>query len=127
MERYPYPRSRGVVSIGIGILLTLLTCGIYGLFWEYRQMATLNAWLGRREFSFWLWIILSILTCGIFAFYYEYKMGRSIAEVQARYGFPVSSDLALISLLLAIFSLGIVSLAVQQYEINKLYDTDADF
>lgn len=26
---YPYPQSDGVRSIGIGILLTLVTCGIY--------------------------------------------------------------------------------------------------
>ena len=33
-DEYPYPDSDGVRSIGIGILLTLITCGIYGLYWQ---------------------------------------------------------------------------------------------
>ncbi|MHC4608488.1 MAG: DUF4234 domain-containing protein, partial [Planctomycetota bacterium] len=92
----PHPASRGVISIGLGIVLTMLTCGIYGLYWQYRQIETLNAWLGRREFSFWVWLLLSLLTCGIFAVYYEYKMSMGINEIQRENGFSVNKDLALI-------------------------------
>jgi hypothetical protein len=118
---YPYPESDGVRSIVVSLLLTLITCGLYGLYWQYKQMATLNAWLRREEYAFWLWFFLSIITCGIFAIYYEYKMAKGINEVQANNEFFVSSDLAIICVLLAIFSLSIVSLAIQQNEINKFY------
>ena len=126
-ESYPYPRSEGVRSIGLGIILTLVTCGIYGLYWQFKQMETLNFWLGREDYSFFLWLILSLLTCGIFAIYYEYKMAKGINEVQERSGLRVNGDLALICLLLAVFGLGIVSLAIQQSEINKFYHETADF
>ena len=71
-QRLPYPRQEAVVGIGIGIILSIVTCGIYGLFWQYKQIEVLNAWLGRKEYDFWTWLLLSIITCGIFSLYYEY-------------------------------------------------------
>ena len=32
LNQYPYPESEGRRSIVIGILATLVTCGIYGLY-----------------------------------------------------------------------------------------------
>ena len=122
MRDYPYPRTDGVRSIVLGIILSFLTCGIYSLYWEYKQMATLNAWLGRIEYRFGLWLLLSIITCGIFALYYEYKMAVGVNEVQANNGLNVSNSLAVICVLLAIFGIGIASLAIQQWEINKFYN-----
>ncbi len=118
---YPYPEFQARRSLVAGILLSLVTFGIYGLYWQYKQMVTLNAWLGRNEYSFWLWLFLSIITCGIFGIYYEYKMAVGINEVQAGNDLESNSDLPVICVLLAIFGLGIASLAVQQYQINRLY------
>ncbi len=84
-------------------------------------MATLNAWLERNEYSFWLWFFLSIITCGIFGIYYEYKMATGINEVQADNDLTYDSNLPVICVLLAIFGIGIASLAIQQYQINRLY------
>ena len=33
------PTRDYVVNIAVAILLTIITCGIYGLFWQYKQMA----------------------------------------------------------------------------------------
>ena len=123
---HPYPAQDGIQGVGLAILLTLVTCGIYGLYWQYKQMQTLNAWLRNEEFSFLTWFFLTIITCGIFSVYYEYKMARGINEVQANNGFRVKNDLAVISLLLAIFGLGFVSLAIQQAEINGFYGSNPD-
>ena len=60
-NRDPHREYSGVENIGVSILLTLLTVGIYGLYWQYKQMKTLNAWLGTNEYSFWRWFFLSIL------------------------------------------------------------------
>ncbi|MCP3914141.1 MAG: DUF4234 domain-containing protein [bacterium] len=125
-QGHPYPRHDAIVSIGVGIILTVITCGIYGLFWNYKQMEVLNAWLGRREYDFVTWLVLSIITCGIFAVYYEYKMAKGINEVQEKNGFHVNNDLALICLLLSVFGLGIVSIAIQQADINNFYGENPD-
>lgn len=126
MADHPYPRHEGVRSIPTDLILTIITCGIYGLYWQYKQMGTLNGWLGRRDFDFLLWLLLSIITCGIFAMYYEYKMAKGINEIQERNNLRVANDLPLICLLLAIFQLVFVSLAIQQAEINKFYGETSD-
>ena len=43
------------MNIGIAVLLTLITCGIYGLVWQYKQMKILNFWLNKREYTFGMW------------------------------------------------------------------------
>ncbi|PIE02614.1 MAG: hypothetical protein CSA81_06410 [Acidobacteria bacterium] len=120
----PYPEKLAVRSVAIDILLTLLTCGLWGLYWQYKQMEVLNAWLNREEYSFVLWLLLSIITCGIYAIYYEYKMAKGINEIQLREGLLVNSDLAVLCMFLTFFGLGIVSLAIQQADINKFYHSD---
>ena len=126
MRNHPYPMADGVRSIVLGIIFSLLTCGLYSLYWQYKQMETLNGWLGRTDYRFWLWLFLSILTCGIFALYYEYKMAVGINEIQADNGLTVNHSLAAICVLLAIFGIGIASLAIQQWEINKFYNARED-
>lgn len=126
MRDYPYPRGDAVRSIVLGIIFSILTCGIYTLYWQYKQMETLNAWLHRNEYSFWLWLFLSILTCGIFGIYYEYKMANGINEIQENNGWRVADSLAVICVLLALFGVGIASLAIQQFEIHKFYGEHSD-
>lgn len=125
-ERASYPQSEAVVPIGMGILFSLLTCGIYALFWQYKQIQVLNAWLEREELDFLTWLGLSIITCGLFALYYEYKMAKAVNEIQERGGMRVNEDLALLCVGLAVFSFGLVSMAIQQGEINKFYGDNPD-
>jgi len=115
------------VGVATGFLLTLITCGIYYFFWQYKQMRALNGWLGREEFDFLVWLLLSLVTCGIFAVYYEYKMALGINDVQEKIGQRVNGDLGMLSVLLAIFGFGIASVAIQQMEINRFYGDNPDF
>ena len=62
LNQYPYPEYEGKRSIAVGILLTLITCGIYGLYWQYKQMATLNVWLERNDYSFWLLFLAMVFS-----------------------------------------------------------------
>ncbi len=126
MRDYPYPMADGTRSIALGIIFSLLTCGIYSLYWQYKQMVTLNGWLERTDYRFGLWLLLSFVTCGIYSLYYEYKMAVGINKIQANNGLPVSDYLAVICVLLAFFGIGIASLAIQQWEINKFYNARED-
>lgn len=127
VKQHHSPLRDPVVNIATAILLTIITCGIYGLFWQYRQMSALNGFLGRKEYDFWMWFLLSIITCGIFAMYYEYKMANGLNEIKEARGRRVDANLPLICLLLTVFGLGIVSLAIEQNEINGLCNVSADF
>jgi len=122
----PYPARDAVVGVGTGIILCILTCGIYYFVWQYKQMQVLNAWLQTNEYDFFTWLLLTIITCGIFAIYYEYKMAKGINEVQERIGLRVNEDLALLSVLLAVFGIGIASVAIQQADINNFYGDNPD-
>ena len=118
----PISREEAFVSIGMGIFLTILTCGIYSLFWQARQFRVLNAWLGRREYSFWAWLGLCFITCGIYAVYSEYQMANSILEIQRKREWPANPSLATICVAVSIIGIPIASMAIQQEEINKFYN-----
>lgn len=108
-------------SIAKDIILSIITCGIYGLFWTARQMRAVNYLLGQDKFSFVKWFLLCIVTCGIYHVFYEYSMAQSLVEIQERMGRPLSASLPVISVILAIIGLHIVADAIQQDEINKLF------
>jgi hypothetical protein len=107
-------------SIPLYLLLTILTCGIFNLYWNYRQMVACNDLLARDEFSFVVWLLLSILTCGLYHLYYQYKMGAAIVEIQYLRGLPVTEHLPVISLVAAVFGVGIVADCIHQLEINRI-------
>ena len=127
MSEVPYPDNLAVRNVALDIVLTIATCGIWGLYWQFKQMEVLNAWLNREEYSFILWLLLSIVTCGIYAIYYEYKMAKGINEIQHREGFLLNADLAVLCVFLTFFGFGIVSLAIQQADINKFYQTSGPY
>ncbi len=112
------------LDIAVGIILSIVTCGLYNIYWNYREFESMNALLGRQEYRFWYWAILSIITCGIFHIYYEYKMGSDLLRILKQKGHDANPNLPLIGLALSCFALTIVADAVYQHEINRLVDRD---
>lgn len=108
------------IDIAVGLILSVVTCGLYNIYWNYRQFQAVNMLLGREEFQFVPWLLLSIVTCGLFHIYYEYKMGAELQAWLAARGRFVNPHLAAIGLALSCFGLTIVADAVYQHEINKL-------
>ena len=114
------PRSS--INIPLYLVLTILTCGIFNLYWNYRQMESCNALLDRREFRFWIWLLLTILTCGIYHIFYQYKMGAAIVEIQHSMNRDLFDKLPLLSVIVTILGLSIVVDCIHQNELNKIYD-----
>ena len=121
-QPFPIDPERARSSIAVDVLLTLVTCGVYNLFWQARQFRALNAFLGSERFRFWSWLFLSLLTCGLYHVYIEYVIGQAITQVQRSLGKEVSANLPLICLLVSIFGLTLVADAIQQHEINAFFD-----
>lgn len=115
---HPVARDDAVSNIATDIILSLVTCGIYNLFWQARQFRVLNAFYGSEEFRFWTWFFLTLVTCGIYHVYTQYRMGVVITEINRKVGRPPNENLALICLLLSVFGLVLVADAIQQSEIN---------
>jgi hypothetical protein len=114
------PKSH--INIPLYLILTILTCGIFNLYWNHRQMEACNVLLDRRAFSFWTWLLLTILTCGIYHIFYQYKMGAAIVEIQQILKRDVFDKLPLLSVIVTILGFSIVVDCIHQNEINKIND-----
>ena len=108
------------LSIPLYLILTLITCGIYNLYWNYRQMQACNEMVGREEFSWPMWFLLSLVTCGVYHLFYQYKMGSVIVEIQRQSGRPVFDSLPVVSILVTLFGGSVIVDVIHQYEINTL-------
>jgi len=119
-EAYDPDEGRHTASIALYLVLTILTLGIFNLYWNYCQMRSCNELLGHQEFSFVLWLLLVILTCGLYHFYYQYKMGAAINEIQRLENLPVTDGLPLLSLIAAVLGVGVVADCIHQHELNAI-------
>lgn len=71
------------------ILLTLVTCGIYNLYFVYclaRDMNIVCEGDGENTTGLGMFILLTLVTCGIYALIYWYKIGNRLASNAPRYG-----------------------------------------
>lgn len=110
-------RNEHIRNIAFDIVVTILTCGLFNLYVQYKQIDAVNHMLGNSKYSFLMWLLFTILTCGLYHIYHEYRMSTDIAE---RLEKP-SDNAGLIAILLTIFGLSIALDAIQQSEINKFY------
>ncbi|MBI3600983.1 MAG: DUF4234 domain-containing protein [Nitrospinae bacterium] len=109
-------------SIAKDIVLSLITCGIYYMFfWQRRKINAVNYLLGREEYSFGKWFLITLVTCGIYHVYHEYVMAQSIIEIQKKLSRYESANLPLLSVILTVFGIGIIADAIQQSELNKIF------
>jgi len=76
----PRGETRNPVTI---ILLTLVTCGIYGIYWFYLVSKEINAALGEERINFVLWILLSLLA-GVGTYIMEYQVQEALNEIWVR-------------------------------------------
>ena len=126
----PGYNTAGLFSIGekrdpmMVVLYTLLTCGIYGIFWWYQTITEIKNALGREDINPTMEIVLAIVTCGLYGIYLYYKYPQLMLEMQDRAGRP-RNDITMMSLLLAIFGLAIISIPIMQSELNNIWDAAA--
>ncbi len=105
-------------SVGLCIVLSIITCGIYGLYWLVCLNDDVNTVTGKPGTSGGMVLLFTILTCGIYGIYWAYKMGDKLDQARAEHGAPTGS-LAILYLVLDLFGLSIVTWALIQCEINK--------
>ena len=103
-------------EIAISIILSLVTCGIYGLIWLAGLNDDINSLSGENgATSGGMVVLLSIVTCGIYLLYWYYTAGKRLKTVTGETG----SD-EILYLVLGLFGLGIISMALMQDKVNKI-------
>ena len=105
-------------DIAVSIILTIVTCGIYGIYWFVVMTNELNQVSDDKEPSGGMALLLSIVTCGIYSFYWNYKMGQKLYNAGKKYGKDIG-DNAVLYLVLSLFGLSIVSYCLIQSDLNK--------
>ena len=111
-------------SIPMAIVLTIVTCGIYGIIWFLdltNDAAKLN---NDSEFSGGKAFIFTLLTCGIYGVYWNYKMGQEIYQAKQKRNMN-ASDNSILYLVLGLLNLGIVNYCLMQNEINEMIEAGA--
>ena len=113
-------------SIALSIVFTVITCGIYGLYWMYK-LNTETCILAREpeDPSSGMVVLFSIITCGIYGIYWAYQQGcRFQREARSR-GMADADDCPMLYLILQIANYfvgvtGIVNMALMQDRINNI-------
>ncbi len=114
--------QKGEVRSPVSVLvLSIVTCGIYLLYWIYKVSEETQTYSGSTTTSPGLEVILCLFTCGIYYIYWFYKYSKLIVECQQKAGIQ-PDDNSLICLLLAIFGLGTVSALIMQGSLNKVWE-----
>ena len=100
-------------NIVVCIILTIVTCGIYGIYWMIAlQNDSLKA-AKEEGTSGGMVLLLTLVTCGIYGIYWAYTLGNRVDKIKGSNG-----NSGLIFLLLSLFGLGIVNYCIAQSAVN---------
>ena len=115
------PTGGGVLqerNLVLAIVLSLVTCGIYAIYWFIVMTDDANTVSGDNKTSGAMAFVFTLITCGIYELYWYYAMGKKLYTAGQKYGKDIA-DNSIIYLVLGIFGLGIVSYALIQSDLNK--------
>ena len=114
-------------NIALCIVFSIITCGIYALYWLVVMTDEVNELAGLPgETTGGMTLLFTIITCGIYGFYWAYKMGEKVDGIRTRRGEPASNS-GILYLILNVIGLSIVTYALIQSEINKSVPADPGY
>ena len=103
-------------EIWVCIVLSLVTCGLYTIYWYYKiadDLYTLNNEPSKAGMD----LLLAIVTCGLYTIYMEYKFGEMEENIRRTRG-TSSKDNRILYVVLCIFNFSIINYAIIQSNIN---------
>ncbi len=100
------------------IVFSVITCGIYALYWIYRFARELRDLTGRTDLNAGLDLLLCIV-CFPYVVYWSYKYGMVLDEALAKVDQKPDEN-AVLYLVLSVFGLFIVTMAIMQSTANRL-------
>ncbi len=102
-------------SIPVALILSIVTCGLYGIYWMIKLNDEVNILSGEpNATSGGMVFLLSFITCGIYGIYWLYKMGERCDRIKNAEG-----NSPIIYLILGLLGFSIISYCLIQDTINK--------
>ena len=106
-------------NIAVAILLSIVTCGIYSIYWFIVLSDDVGRANGNPNISGGIAFLLNLVTCGIYGMYWSYKLGKEMYSANQKYGIS-ANDNSILYLILDIFGFQIVNWAIIQSELNTI-------
>jgi len=104
-------------SIPLSVLLTVVTCGLYGFYWRYCILSDIYK-LCEEENTAGKEVLLDIVTCGFYGIYLYYKLGTKLQKVRHKYDI-IPKDESTAFLILALFRMTLLADIINQTFINN--------
>ena len=111
-------QKRGIAEV---IILSLVTCGIYAMYWIYAMSNDIKTYLDDETINPGLELLLTVVTCGIYGIYWYYKFGKLINTCQEKANINIE-DNSTVYIILAVFGLSIVNVGLMQNAMNLVID-----
>lgn len=108
-------------DIAVAIILSLITCGIYGIVWFINLTDDVAYASEDSSISGGMAFLLTIITCSIYRFYWSYQMGKKMYMAKTNRGMR-ASDNSVLYLILSVLQLDIVNYCLIQSELNEIAD-----
>ena len=105
-------------SIPMAIILSLVTCGVYSLYWFVVMTDEANSVSDETATGGALSLIFTLITCGLYGIYWHYQMGKKLYDAGVKNNVAIS-DNSVLYLILSLFGLGIVNYCLIQNDLNK--------
>jgi hypothetical protein len=101
-------------NIVLGIVFSIITCGIYAIYWYIQINDDMNSLTPDDSFqtSGGLAFLFGLITCGIYTIYWNYRMGVKMDKLKN------GGSHSILFLILSIFGLQIVNYCIMQSELN---------
>ena len=108
-------------NIALYLILTIITCGLFGLYWLVCLVNDLNTAAGTPTDTNGITVLLlTIVTCGIYGLYWMFKAGEKVSIIKRNRGIPDSGNNGILYLVLQLIGLGIINYCLIQNEINQV-------
>ena len=108
--------------IGICILLSFLTMGLYLIYWEYLLVKNTRAI--QKDESSCAGEMLCLVFVPFYPLYWWFTRGKIVKDKFAEHGYSATGN-EIAYLILGIFGLEIISLAIMQNDFNSLSSKSA--
>lgn len=115
IQNYQKIANRDIV---MAVILSIITCGIYGIYWFIVMTDDANVISDEQNASGGLAFLYTLLTCGIYGIYWNYKMGQKLFAAGQKYNKQIN-DNSILYLILSIFGFGIINYCLIQNDLNK--------
>ncbi len=113
----PTPNFPGISerSIVVALILSFITCGIYGIYWMIMLNDEINQLSGEpNATSGGMVFLFTLITCGIYGIYWAYKMGERCDRINR-----VDGNSHILYLVISLLGFGIVNYCLMQDTINR--------